>query len=305
MKIDNALVLAAGKGTRMGEIGKVLPKVLWPIFEKAILELEIEYARGYVVSSVFVNTHHYTKELQAFFNKNNLYYKAELIEENEKLDIGGAIHNLARHLSYKGNLLVINSDQFLMLTDSIWSRAIEGIQRYDGILFTTTVNSNEGYNQILTNKESLFEGIKLNKELGRDKSIETYIGSSIVKLSALKPVQGLSKFFDSVANPQERSYLCINVDECTYWDFGTLKQYYQNMFKVLNSADDFIDFLISNKALDKNKIEGNSYFSSANSVINLSNDRDIISENKIIISGKVNTNSKGPGVQFKKIFEPI
>ena len=45
MKVDNALILAAGKGTRMGNVGKILPKVIWPIFEKTILELEVAYAK--------------------------------------------------------------------------------------------------------------------------------------------------------------------------------------------------------------------------------------------------------------------
>ena len=37
------LILSAGFGTRMGPIGKALPKVLWPIFEEALLGIQIEY----------------------------------------------------------------------------------------------------------------------------------------------------------------------------------------------------------------------------------------------------------------------
>ena len=43
MQLDFAYILAAGKGTRMGEIGKVVPKPLWPIYEKSLLELQVAW----------------------------------------------------------------------------------------------------------------------------------------------------------------------------------------------------------------------------------------------------------------------
>ena len=46
MQIDYALILSAGLGTRMGEIGKILPKVLWPIYFKSLLELQIRYCQS-------------------------------------------------------------------------------------------------------------------------------------------------------------------------------------------------------------------------------------------------------------------
>ena len=45
MQIDHILILSAGKGTRMGNIGKNLPKVLWPVLSKSLLELQVAYAQ--------------------------------------------------------------------------------------------------------------------------------------------------------------------------------------------------------------------------------------------------------------------
>jgi len=42
MQIDYCLILAAGFGTRMGKIGKKLPKVHGPDFEKSLLELQVD-----------------------------------------------------------------------------------------------------------------------------------------------------------------------------------------------------------------------------------------------------------------------
>ena len=55
MKIDYALLLAAGYGTRMGIIGKELPKVLWPVYEKTLLELQVDYLKELGVKNIFLN----------------------------------------------------------------------------------------------------------------------------------------------------------------------------------------------------------------------------------------------------------
>ncbi len=39
MQINQALLLCAGLGTRMGNIGKHIPKPLWPIFEKKFIRV--------------------------------------------------------------------------------------------------------------------------------------------------------------------------------------------------------------------------------------------------------------------------
>ncbi len=74
MQVKNALILAAGKGTRMGEIGKRLPKVLWPIFEKSALELEVAYAKELGAENIYINSHHYTDELLSFVEKRPQFY---------------------------------------------------------------------------------------------------------------------------------------------------------------------------------------------------------------------------------------
>ena len=104
----------------MGKIGEVLPKVVMAIYKKSILELEILYLKSLGIQNIFVNSFFYTKELKEALKEflprlNDV--QVTLVEEEKELDIGGAVHNLASKLKYQGNLLILNSDQFLMLDD--------------------------------------------------------------------------------------------------------------------------------------------------------------------------------------------
>ena len=79
MKVDNVLILAAGAGTRMGEIGKKLPKVLWPVFEKSILELEVLYAEELGAQNIYINTYNYKEKLISFYKDSEILQRATLI----------------------------------------------------------------------------------------------------------------------------------------------------------------------------------------------------------------------------------
>lgn len=117
MKVDNVLILAAGKGTRMGQIGKIIPKVIWPIFNKSILELEVHYAKKFNPKKIFINLYNSKDTVLNFTKGKAIFDEVEFIVEKETLDIGGAIHNLATKLDYQGNLLILNSDQFILLSE--------------------------------------------------------------------------------------------------------------------------------------------------------------------------------------------
>ena len=111
MIVENALILAAGAGTRMGEIGKVLPKVLWPVFECSLLELEVLYAQSLGVKNIFINSHYYTKEILEHVKENPTFKNVTILLEKEPIDIGGAVHK-TDHTAMQGwNGYFIFADQ--------------------------------------------------------------------------------------------------------------------------------------------------------------------------------------------------
>ena len=149
MRIDHCLILAAGFGTRMGSIGQKLPKVLWPVFEKSLLELQVAYARSLGVENIYINLHYMGEEIESYCKNRQAFEGVTFLwEKPEILDIGGAIHNLAAQVKYKGKLLVLNADQFFYLKKEELERILTPYEKYSGVLFSYWVNSSLGYNAL-------------------------------------------------------------------------------------------------------------------------------------------------------------
>jgi len=261
MIVNHVLILAAGKGTRMGKIGENLPKVIWPVFEKSLLELQVAYAKQLAPKAkIYINLFNYSKEINAHIKKNPLSFEnVVVIVEESVLDIGGAIHNLAGTLDYLGNLLVLNSDQFLYCEIEAVERALKRLETLDSLLFTYSVNSRDGYNALkMENNE--FAGVILNQDLDDNIEIVTYTGMSLIRLEKMGSAQGESLFFETVANYKTNKIGLENITNFEYWDFGTIPRYHNSMTSLLNKIEtSFGKFLIAQKAIDPDKINGGFY----------------------------------------------
>lgn len=246
MKVDNVLILAAGKGTRMGQVGKVVPKVIWPIFNKSILELEVHYAKKFNPNKIFINLYHSKNKIQSFCKDKDIFKNVEFIVENEALDIGGAVHNLAKKLDYKGNLLILNSDQFIILSSEKLAEFELSSKSASSTLLVYSVDPSSGYGGLKI-KANRATGLIKGSEAKDKNELVTYTGMSCINLEDLNRCSGKSNFFKSVVNFEKDLVSVVNVDDCEYWDFGTLKRYKESMLKLGNSKDKFIDFLIESE----------------------------------------------------------
>jgi mannose-1-phosphate guanylyltransferase len=272
MQVDHVLILAAGKGTRMGNIGESLPKVIWPIFNKSILELEVEYAKTFNPKNIYINLYNYKDKVKEHIQEMANANDVTVLEEAEELDIGGAIHNMANVVNYTGTLLVINSDQFLFLDDDIRLELETEIIKSDSVLLSYTVDKSLGYNALDLVGDKVV-GIIKNEEVVTE-SMETYTGMSLIKLETLINQKGKSRFFDSVANLNKNHVTKVNIGSTAYWDFGTLKRYYNSMFEICKQVsedrcDKFLNFLKKCSAFDSAYVKPNSYNSDVDDVINL------------------------------------
>lgn len=233
MQIDYALILAAGKGSRMGEIGKKLPKPLWPVFYKSLIELQIDYCNDLEIQRIFVNTHFLSKEIEAYLKSDKKFEKVVILHEDPLLDSGGAIHNMASRgdVNYSGNVLTVNADQFLFFDAKFFTEALNCLKKNRASLFGIKVDKSSNYNETVVNNGLL-------KEITRAKGNQDYItysGLGLIKLEGLRPVPGVTKFFETVANFQKEKVNLITPDEFEYWDFGTADIYMSSIKRIFEN----------------------------------------------------------------------
>jgi len=251
MKIETCLITAAGFGTRMGELGKVIPKPLWPVFDKTLLDLQLAYARGLGITNVFINAHHCLDQMKDWAKNKNV----TLLEEEEILGSGGCIHNMyEKGNSKQESILIINSDQFYFFDEDIIDRALKEMKQKNACahLIGINVNKEELYNETL-----IIDGLlkDIQKPKG-DKNYVTYSGVGIIDFSKLDFIKGESGFFKSVCNYKKKDVLMTTPQSSEYWDFGTIDKYLDSTFKVLKYKESpMFKFLDENECFKNTVID--------------------------------------------------
>lgn len=316
MRIDHCLIMAAGFGTRMGVIGQKLPKVLWPVFEKSLLELQVAYARSLGIDKIYINLHYMGEQIEEFCKGRAAFEGVQFLwEKPEILDIGGAVHNLASlpAVKYRGKLLVLNADQFFYLKKDDLERILKPYEKHAGVLFSYWVNSSLGYNALEIDSNRLVKSIIKNKDIEPNHTIETYTGISYIDLAQLTKTPGVSSFFDSVCPFKKKEIPSILLENVDYWDFGTVKRYWETCFNILTtyrnkSTHPFLRFLVQEKALKTWKIDlqNISYHAKSPHVINLHPDEEIKDLGEaILLCGKHAVKRNKPTIWWNDIAEEI
>lgn len=278
MSIDSAFYPCAGLGTRMGELGKVVPKPLWPIFETTLLELQVLYATSLGLRHHHINTHHLEHVFTYYLDRQ----KSQIVRHHEPflLGSGGCFHNLIKQ-GLKDNLYIFNPDSFLLLSDNDWKLFFSMASRADQVLIAVPCNKEDHYNRFKVEDGVLKEIVPPNNFAPR----VTYSGFGKVNLSTLSFKAGESSFFESVARVgQDDLWIFEPNDPFEYWDFGTLDLYKRNIMKLLKENSKLKNFLLQNKVIDQSFVNEDSYKSNQVGIINFSSEEKVSSQKGIYIS---------------------
>ena len=106
--IENALILAAGKGTRMWPLTENSPKPLLPICGLPIIERQIQELKKIGVKKLYILIGYQMKELSDYLGKNKNGIDIQYIVQKEQKGTGHAV-NQAKNI-IKGNFYCINGD---------------------------------------------------------------------------------------------------------------------------------------------------------------------------------------------------
>jgi NDP-sugar pyrophosphorylase family protein len=150
-----AMILAAGKGTRLGNLTESSPKVLIDINGKTMLQHAVEKCTASGFDDIIINIHHFADQVKNEIEKlNRLGFRIAISDERDKLlETGGGLFK-ARDFFDKDPFLLYNAD---IITDNNISLLL-GNHHKNRSLATLAVRNREGARYLLVNREGLLRG---------------------------------------------------------------------------------------------------------------------------------------------------
>jgi len=100
------MILGAGPGTRLAELGLTVPKVLVPVGGRPLLATQIDYLAEQGVERVVVNAHHLAEAIQLFVAEYVGPVELTVVTEAKLLGTAGAVRNA---------LAILTAEPFLVL----------------------------------------------------------------------------------------------------------------------------------------------------------------------------------------------
>ena len=157
-----AMILAAGFGTRLGELGKSTAKCLIEAGGKPLLEHVIDRLKLAGVNEIVINLHHLGEQVRSYVkSQSNFGLKVSFSEEQEILGTGGGILQAQKLLSGSADFIVHNGDIF----SDVDLTQVLAAHRKESALATLVVQERAGSRPLLFSAEKNLAGWE-NKTTG-------------------------------------------------------------------------------------------------------------------------------------------
>ncbi len=107
-----AVLLAAGKGERLGELTQTMPKPMLPVLGKPVILHNIEMCRRFGISDIYINLHHLPEVITDYLGDGRHFGVAITYSREETiLGTAGGVKRLAEKLSAE-RFFVIYADNY-------------------------------------------------------------------------------------------------------------------------------------------------------------------------------------------------
>lgn len=113
----NAIILCGGLSTRLGELTKVIPKILLEVGGKTILDWQLEKLKSVGVKKVVLAAGHLSKELHGIAGEERGGLKLIYAIEDRRLGTGGAIKHAWEYLDHPEETTIILNGDILTTID--------------------------------------------------------------------------------------------------------------------------------------------------------------------------------------------
>lgn len=160
-----AMIFAAGLGTRFKPWTDKHPKALAPVHGQSLLERNIRYLQQFGINDVVVNVHHFADQVAAAIAQSGGWGSRVRISDERAavLETGGGLLH-ARHLLESSDFLTLNVD---ILTD-LDLRAMMAFHQQQGALITLAVTNRSTSRYLLLDTQNRLCGWR-NTATGAEK----------------------------------------------------------------------------------------------------------------------------------------
>jgi MurNAc alpha-1-phosphate uridylyltransferase len=108
-----AMILAAGIGSRLGQLTQSTPKCLMQAGGKTLLEHVIIKLKAVGVTELAINVHHHAEQVTSFLAANNNFgLPVHLSYEASLLDTGGGLKKVQRFFAHEQAFILHNADVY-------------------------------------------------------------------------------------------------------------------------------------------------------------------------------------------------
>jgi aminoglycoside/choline kinase family phosphotransferase/dTDP-glucose pyrophosphorylase len=221
-----AIILSAGFGTRLLPHTRHIPKPLFTLDGKPILEILIESLIRAECHSLMVNTHHLYEKIEAFLSQKHFSIPVEFCHEPEILGTGGAVKNVENFWD-NTPFIVVNSD----IATDIDFRKVYDFHLSHGYSATLVLTDSAQLNTVSCDFHGFITDFYLPKHSNHhpERKLYTFTGIQVLNKEILDfiPDNTFYSIIDAYLNLMKsgrkiKSFFAME----SYWkDIGTLQRY--------------------------------------------------------------------------------
>jgi mannose-1-phosphate guanylyltransferase len=158
----DAMILAAGLGTRLLPLTRLRPKPLFPILNRPLLNITLAYLSRFSLERAVINSHHLASQIASFVHmeQSACLFEIKISFEPEILGTGGGIAR-TRDFWRSDPFLVINSD---ILIDIDLEKAITFHRSHKGPV-TLILHDYPAFNQIAVDDQGCIQNFRQEEGL--------------------------------------------------------------------------------------------------------------------------------------------
>lgn len=225
-----ALILAAGLGTRLKPFTDKHPKALAIVNGKSVLQRNIEYLQRAGIKDVIINVHHFAAQIIDLIEA-NLGWGSNVCISNESaeaLETGGGIKKAGWFLKQSENCLVMNAD---ILTDLSLEEMI-AFHQQEKPLATLAITNRKTSRYLLfdekqNNKLCGWRNVKTNEQKGLNGIEKAFSGIQILNHTIFEkiPFDGRFSMIDVYLELcKTNTILSFDHSNTPFIDIGTMEK---------------------------------------------------------------------------------